>query len=127
MTGRLRWVVAAAFVSFAVFAMTASAHVYTEYGGGGDDTINGHEHTDFLYGNSGCDDLFGHDGEDHLEGGPSGCDQVRGMEGASDDVIVWDDSVGNDEAYGGAGGLDRCFVGNKDWYDKPTCEIVVTP
>lgn len=108
---------------FAAAATLAAAHVYTASGGGGNDTMNGHEHTDYLYGNSGCDELLGRDAADHLEGGPSGCDTARGMEGG-DDVIVWDDGVGGDQAYGGTGIGDRCFVGNKDWADQSSCEVI---
>jgi Ca2+-binding RTX toxin-like protein len=115
-----------ASLAFAALSVVAVAHVYTASGGGGDDTMNGHEHTDFLYGNSGCDELLGRGDADHLEGGPSGCDAVRGMENG-DDVIVWDDSSGGDEAYGGAGINDRCYVGTKDWYDSGSCEVVVFP
>lgn len=110
-----------ASVAFAALSVMAFAHIAS--GGGGDDTMEGHDHIDYLYGNSGCDELLGRGDPDHLEGGPSGCDKARGMEGG-DDVIVWDDGVGNDEAYGGAGISDKCFVGNKDWVDYATCEAI---
>lgn len=113
--------------AFAALAVVAAAHVYTQFGGGGDDVLSGHEHVDYLYGNAGCDELLGHDSADHLEGGPSGCDKVRGMEGSGDDVIVWDDDKGNDEAYGGSGGSDVCKVGNLDFADILTCETIRTP
>jgi hypothetical protein len=121
------WLAPLACVAFAALAVTAVAHVSTQSGGGGHDTLSGHEHRDGLWGNSGCDDLLGRDGDDYLVGGPSGCDKARGMEGAPDAAIVWDDGVGNDEAYGGAGGPDQCYVGNQDWYDHSSCEVVFFP
>ena len=96
-------------------------------GGGGNDTLEGHEHRDTLYGNSGCDDLLGRGGDDHLEGGPSGCDAARGMEGAPDAAIVWDDNSGNDTAYGGSGAPDKCYVGNQDFADLGSCELIYSP
>jgi Ca2+-binding RTX toxin-like protein len=125
MRGRLRWLIAFAASAFVAFVVVAVAHTSVQAGGGGNDTMEGHDHSDWLYGNSGCDDLLGRGGADHLEGGPSGCDKVRGMEGGGDDVIVSDDGLGNDEAYGGSGSLDRCYVGNKDVVDWSSCEVVV--
>jgi hypothetical protein len=106
------------------FVVAASAHDAAQFGGGGNDTLNGHDHKDALYGNSGCDELLGRDGNDHLEGGPSGCDQARGMEGGGDNVIVWDDGAGGDAAYGGGGLNDVCKVGGGDWADWASCERV---
>jgi len=111
--------------TFAGVTVVALAH--TESGGGGNDTLQGHDHRDVMYGNSGCDELLGRGANDHLEGGPSGCDKVRGMEGGSDAVIVWDDGVGNDEAYGGGGLGDYCYVGFQDWADYASCEVVLLP
>jgi Ca2+-binding RTX toxin-like protein len=122
--GRLALIAA---VAFAALSVVAAAHIGYQSGGGGNDTLDGHEHTDYLYGNSGCDDLLGRDSADHLEGGPSGCDKARGMEGGWDDAIVWDDGLGNDEAYGGSGGADRCYVGNQDFADYGSCELVILP
>src|SRR3712207_3662214 len=107
----------ALLVAVAFAAVTVSAIAHTESGGGGNDTLDGHDHHDYLYGNSGCDDLLGRGFPDHLEGGPSGCDKARGMEGWYDDAIVWDDDKGNDEAYGGSGLFDTCYVGNQDYVD----------
>ncbi len=127
MTTRKSWLALVACAAFAALAVTAVAHTSTQSGGGGNDTLSGHEHRDSLWGNSGCDDLLGRDDADFLVGGPSGCDKARGMEGASDAAIVWDDGVGNDEAYGGSGSADQCYVGNQDWYDGSSCELVYFP
>lgn len=119
------WLVLAATGSVLAFAAVAIAH--TESGGGGNDTLDGHDHSDTLYGNSGCDDLLGRGADDYLEGGPSGCDHARGMEGAPDAAVVWEDGVGNDVAYGGAGSPDHCYVGNQDYADLSSCEVVHVP
>jgi RTX calcium-binding nonapeptide repeat (4 copies) len=120
--GRLALLVAGLLAAFAVAALA-----HTESGGGGNDTLQGHDHSDWLYGNSGCDDLLGRGAADYLQGGPSGCDKARGMEGAPDAAVVWDDNVGNDEAYGGAGSPDQCYVGHQDYYDSSSCEAVYFP
>lgn len=112
-------------IAFAGVSVTALGH--TQSGGGGNDTLQGHDHRDQLYGNSGCDEILGRGADDYLEGGASGCDKVRGMENATDAVVVWDDGVGNDEAYGGAGSPDQCFVGNQDYYESTSCELVYLP
>ena len=125
MINRKTLAVLVAVLALGVFAVTAMAVV--KYGGGGNDVLDGTDNADYLYGNSGCDDLLGRGGQDHLEGGPSGCDAARGMEGWYDDAIVWDDDKGNDQAYGGTGDFDTCYVGNQDWVDWTSCEIVRTP
>ena len=122
-----RWPLLLATVAVAFAGLSVIALAHTESGGGGNDTLQGHEHRDILYGNSGCDELLGRGANDRLEGGPSGCDKARGMEGGGDEVVVWDDSVGNDEAYGGAGSPDYCYVGNQDWFDASSCEAVFLP
>lgn len=124
MTARLKLLTLLVVVMAAAVSAVAFAH--SQSGGGGNDTIDGHEHRDTFYGNSGCDDLLGRGADDYLEGGPSGCDKARGMDGGPDASVVWDDNVGNDEAYGGAGTSDHCYVGNQDFYDS-SCEAVHLP
>lgn len=111
----------------AALAFAAIAVAHSESGGGGNDTLQGHDHRDTLYGNSGCDTLLGRGSDDYLAGGPSGCDDVRGMEGAPDAAVVWDDNAGNDLAAGGAGAPDRCYVGHQDQPDYLSCESIQVP
>ncbi len=109
----------------AVFvAAGALAHYNVQNGGPNADTLDGHDHTDEQRGHGQCDDLLGRADADIGYGGDSGCDKVRGMDGAGDLAIVCDDGAGNDEAYGGAGGSDECWGSSLDSFSDPSCEIV---
>jgi Ca2+-binding RTX toxin-like protein len=94
-------------------------------GGGGNDTMNGHDGNDHLYGGNGNDILNGGDGDDILIGG-AGNDTINGgagndvlnggggndlLFGEADDDILYgydgndslDGGTGNDTLFGGAG------------------------
>jgi Ca2+-binding RTX toxin-like protein len=114
-----------AFGLFVAAASVAGAHTY--FAGGGNDTVHGHDHADYLHGGAGCDDVLGHGASDDLIGGDNGCDKVRGEGGFYDESFVWEDAYGNDQAYGGDGGGDACYAGNQDYVDVVTCEVIVGP
>jgi hypothetical protein len=105
------------------FAVGAWAHMATQEGGPGNNTLDGHDHSDRQLGRGGCDDLRGHGGSDEGFGGSDGCDRVRGQGGPADAAIVCDDGAGNDEAYGGSGGNDFCYGSLQDVFDLATCEL----
>jgi hypothetical protein len=125
MTRMLSWrqLVLALIALCLVVSVPAFGH--TANGGTGDDTMIGHDdHGDTLNGGPGCDNVKGNGGSDHLEGGNGGCDDVRGGDGWDDQSITWDDSVGGDDAYGGAGDRDVCKVDMNDHPDTGTCEEI---
>ena len=112
-----------AFAISLLVAAGAVAHVNQQVGGPNGDTLDGHLHSDKQEGRGGCDNLLGRDGADTGWGGDSGCDQVRGMEGGADLVIVCDDGAGNDAASGGGGLNDFCYVTLYDSIDLASCEL----
>lgn len=118
---RLMLVVGVLAIS-ALASVGAWAHVNVQDGGPNGDTLDGHAHIDRQFGRGGCDNLLGRDAGDEGWGGDSGCDQVRGMEGAADAVIVCDDGAGNDVAYGGSGPSDICYGSSLDVLDLSSCE-----
>lgn len=109
------------------------AIAHTENGGTGNDTILGHDaHSDNLNGGPGCDTVKGLGKPDLVQGGNGGCDGVFGGPGWDDDVVVWDDGLPNDNAAGGDGNGDICYINftgswmPADTFDN-TREAVVVP
>jgi hypothetical protein len=119
--GRSALAVVAILFGFALVA--APVYSITQNGGPGDDDLVGLDNeSDTLRGGGGCDDIKGLGQGDNLFGGNGTCDSVRGGDGWDDRVTTWDDDVGGDSAYGGAGNRDVCRVDPGDHPDVATCE-----